>query len=138
MFGFLTISLTGRIGLTAVYQFVDQGIQVKDFLFFLLFLTGILDKLVDDGVHVFDVTDNAVFYPVLIVWQHFGCQANTGQRRTQVVGNTRGHYHTVVLKLFNALVHAVKRAGYFDHLAAAFFRQRRWELSATNLHCGAL
>ena len=68
MFGFLTISLTGRIGLTIVYQFVDQGVQVKDFLFFLLFLTGIFNKLVDDGVHVFDVTDNAFFYPVLIVW----------------------------------------------------------------------
>lgn len=48
-------------------EFIDKCIKVSFFFGFFIIVMSVINKLVDDGIYVFDIVNNVVLYLILII-----------------------------------------------------------------------
>jgi hypothetical protein len=92
---------------------------------------GKIEKLADDLVHFGDVVDHSLFHR-LIVYAHLQTEAQTRERRAQVVRDAGQQQRAVVLQLPQIGDHLIEAPIEFRDLRRTTFRQRRRRFAATH------
>ncbi len=111
----------------------EYCIKIRHFHRHLLPGAQVVDKLLNDGVALFDIFIDRFCQIAILLAHHLSRQANTRQRRAQVVTYPRHQQRAVIRQLLNTSRHMVKGTGNGTHLGRAILTQRRRNNPFTNL-----
>ncbi len=114
-------------------HFAQNRVQIRHLHRHLLPGAQVVDKLLDDGVTLFDILVDGLCKITILLAHHLCCQPDTRQRGAKVMADPRHQQRTVVRQLFNACRHVVKRTRYRAHFRCAILAQRRWDNTFTDL-----
>ena len=111
----------------------EHGVEIRHFHRHLLPGAQVVDKLLNDGVALFDIFIDRFCQVAILLAHHLGSQANARQRRTQIMTYPRHQQRAIIRQLLNTSRHMVKGAGNRTHLGRAIFTQRRRNNPFTDL-----
>ena len=97
-------------------HFTEHGIEIDRLQRHLLTGTQIVNKLLDDGIALFNIFIDRFSKITILFAHHLRRQTNTRQRRAQVMANPGHQQRTVVGKLLHARGHMVKGSSHRTHL----------------------
>ena len=120
------------------HHFAQHRVQIRHLHRHLLPGAQVVDKLLDDGVTLFDILVNGLGEITVLFPHHLRRQTNTRQRRAQVMADARHQQRTVIRQLLHACRHMVKRARHRTDFRGAILAQRRWNNSFTDLQRSVL
>ncbi|GDU50771.1 hypothetical protein ExPUPEC61_02059 [Escherichia coli] len=111
----------------------EHCVEIRHFHRHLLPGAQVVDKLLNDGVALFDIFIDRFGQVAILLAHHLGRQANARQRRTQIMTYPRHQQRAIIRQLLNTSRHMVKGAGNGTHLRSAIFTQRRRNNPFTDL-----
>ena len=120
------------------HHFAQHRVQIGHLHWHLLPGAQVVNKLLDDGVTLFDVLVNGLGKVTVLFPHHLRRQANTRERRAQVMANPRHQQRTVIRQLLHTCRHMVKRTRYRTDLRGAILAQRRRNNPFTDLQRSVL
>src|SRR6185369_3472882 len=100
---------------------------------FIAAFTRKVQKLADDGVHIFDITDHARLQSIMLsVNQHFDAEAQARQRRSKIVRNAGEQYRPVSVDTFQIRSHLIEGMRKHADLGGAIFIEWCRRLAGAN------
>ena len=120
------------------HNLAQHRVQIRHFHRHLLSGAQVVNKLLDDGVTLFDVLIDGLGKVTVLFPHHLRRQTNTRQRRAQVMADARHQQRTIVRQLLHACRHMVKRARHRTDFRGAILAQRRRNNPFTDLQRSVL